>query len=40
MKIVSGTQECKGTPYYKWAYGKFILVGYIKEDKDENKNRV
>jgi len=23
----------KGTPYYKWAYGKFILVGYIKEDK-------
>jgi len=23
----------KGTPYYKWAYGKFILVGYIKEEK-------
>jgi len=23
----------KGTPYYKWAYGKFILEGYIKEDK-------
>jgi hypothetical protein len=25
--------EDKGTPYYKWAYGKFILVGYIKEEK-------
>jgi len=20
-------------PYYKWFYGKFILVGYIKKDK-------
>lgn len=24
----------QGEPYYKWCYGKFILVGYIKEDKD------
>lgn len=30
----------QGEPYYKWCYGKFILVGYIKEDKDENKNRM
>jgi hypothetical protein len=22
----------QGEPYYKWCYGKFILVGYIKED--------
>jgi len=20
-------------PYYKWFYGKFVLVGYIKEKK-------
>jgi len=20
-------------PYYKWCYGKFILVGYVKKDK-------
>jgi len=25
--------EDKRTPYYKWAYGKFILVGYLKEEK-------
>jgi hypothetical protein len=25
--------EDKGIPYYKWAYGKFILEGYIKEEK-------
>lgn len=27
-------------PYYKWCYGKFILVGYTKKDQNENKNRV
>jgi hypothetical protein len=20
-------------PYYKWCYGKFILVGYVNQDK-------
>jgi hypothetical protein len=20
-------------PYYKWCYGKFILVGYVQKDK-------
>ena len=20
-------------PYYKWCYGKFVLVGYVKQDK-------
>jgi len=20
-------------PYYKWCYGKFILIGYVKKDK-------
>jgi hypothetical protein len=24
----------QGEPYYKWCYGKFILVGHIKEEKD------
>lgn len=22
-------------PYYKWCYGKFILVGYVKKDKNK-----
>ena len=29
----------QGIPYYKWCYGKFILVGYIKEEKDAEKVR-
>ena len=24
-------------PYYKWCYGKFILVGYVKKDKKHDK---
>ena len=24
-------------PYYKWCYGKFILVGYIKKDEKNGK---
>jgi len=23
----------QGEPYYKWCYGKFILAGYIIEEK-------
>lgn len=26
------TMENK-VPYYKWCYGKFILVGYVEQDK-------
>jgi len=29
--------EQQGIPYYKWCYGKFILVGYLKEEKDERR---
>ena len=25
------------TPYYKWAYGKFTLVGYLKESDDKSR---
>lgn len=24
-------------PYYKWCYGKFILVGYVTKDKKDGK---
>ena len=24
-------------PYYKWCYGKFILVGYLKEENYEKR---
>jgi hypothetical protein len=24
-------------PYYKWCYGKFILVGYVKKDEKNGK---
>jgi hypothetical protein len=30
-------QEPVYTPYYKWTYGKFILVGYLKEQHDGTK---
>lgn len=24
-------------PYYKWCYGKFILVGYVTKDKKDGR---
>jgi hypothetical protein len=30
-------QEPVYTPYYKWTYGKFILVGYLKEQNYDSK---
>jgi hypothetical protein len=32
-------QEPVYTPYYKWTYGKFILVGYLKEQYDDTKRK-
>lgn len=27
-------KETNKTPYYKWCYGKFILIGYLEDEKD------
>lgn len=30
--------EIDEMPYYKWYYGKFVIVGYVKKDNKKYKN--